>query len=69
MQIVWKHGYEYVIEDMSLAVLPVHEQVCTPVFVLKPETLQWYKIDDESDLKYAQENLQMSYFYSANLDH
>lgn len=55
-----KRGYEYEIEDMSLAALQVHEQVRMPVFVLKPETLQWYEIDDESDLRFAQENIQMS---------
>ena len=44
-----KLGYEYMLLNMSKAV--------SPVYVLKIEGLQWYEIDDEQDLKYAEENI------------
>lgn len=44
-----KLGYEYMLLSMSKEV--------SPVYVLKMEGLQWYEIDDEQDLKYAEENI------------
>lgn len=41
-----KLGYEY--EILHIA------QTTLPVYVLKPEELKWYEIDDEDDLKYAE---------------
>ena len=43
-------GYEYEIEDIAAYI---------PLFVLKPKILQWYEIDDENDLRYAQENIKI----------
>jgi len=44
-----KLGYEYALLDAS--------QRITPMNVLKLDGLQWYEIDDESDLKFAEKNL------------
>lgn len=44
-----KLGYEYMLLSMSKEV--------SPVYVLKIDGLQWYEIDDEQDLKYAEENI------------
>ena len=44
-----KLGYEFQLLDVS--------QRITPMNVLKLENLQWYEIDDEQDLKYAEENI------------
>lgn len=44
-----KLGYEYMLLSMSKKV--------SPVYVLKIDGLQWYEIDDEQDLKYAEENI------------
>ncbi|WP_274972458.1 phosphocholine cytidylyltransferase family protein [Bacteroides fluxus] len=44
-----KLGYEYMLLSMSKEV--------SPVYVLKIDRLQWYEIDDEQDLKYAEENI------------
>lgn len=44
-----KLGYEYMLLSMSKEI--------SPVYVLKIEGLQWYEIDDEQDLKYAEENI------------
>lgn len=44
-----KMGYEFQLLDVSLRI--------TPMNVLKLEDLQWYEIDDEQDLKYAEDNL------------
>ena len=44
-----KLGYEFQLLDVS--------QRITPMNVLILENLQWYEIDDEQDLKYAEENL------------
>lgn len=44
-----KLGYEYQLLDVS--------QHITPMNVLKIEGLQWYEIDDEADLKFAECNV------------
>lgn len=42
-------GYEFMLLGVS--------QNITPMNVLKIDGLQWYEIDDEADLKYAEENM------------
>ncbi len=44
-----KLGYEYELLRMSRSIIPVH--------VLKINGLKWYEIDDEADLKYAEEHI------------
>lgn len=44
-----KLGYEYQLLEISKKILPMH--------VLKLENLQWYEIDDEADLSYAERNI------------
>lgn len=44
-----KLGYEYQLLHMSCAI--------SPVYILKPDKLLWYEIDDERDLKYAEEHI------------
>ena len=44
-----KLGYEFMLLDVSQRVTPMH--------VMKMEGLQWYEIDDDDDLKYAEENV------------
>jgi len=44
-------GYEFQLLDVS--------QRITPMNVLKLENLQWYEIDDEKDLTYAEENIKI----------
>ena len=44
-----KLGYEFQLLDVSQRIMPMH--------VLKINNLQWYEIDDEQDLKYAEENI------------
>ena len=46
-----KLGYEFQLLDVSQRITPMH--------VLKLENLQWYEIDDEQDLKYAEENIKI----------
>lgn len=46
-----KLGYEFQLLDVSQRITPLH--------VLKLENLQWYEIDDEQDLKYAEKNLKI----------
>lgn len=46
-----KLGYEFQLLDVSQRIIPMH--------VLKLDNLQWYEIDDEQDLKYAEENIQV----------
>lgn len=46
-----KQGYEYGLLDVSRRITPMH--------VLKMEELLWYEIDDENDLKYAEENIKL----------
>lgn len=46
-----KLGYEFQLLDVSQRIIPMH--------VLKIEDLQWYEIDDEQDLKYAEENIKI----------
>jgi hypothetical protein len=36
--------------------LDVSQRV-TPMHVMKMNSLQWYEIDDDDDLKYAEENI------------
>lgn len=47
-----KLGYEYQLLSMSLCVMPMH--------VLCVDGLQWYEIDDENDMKFAEANVQVS---------
>ncbi len=44
-----KLGYEFQLLDVSQRIKPMN--------VLKLEHLQWYEIDDEQDLKYAEQNI------------
>ena len=44
-----KLGYEFMLLDVSQRVTPMH--------VMKMDNLQWYEIDDDDDLKYAEENV------------
>ena len=46
-----KLGYEFQLLDISRRILPMH--------VLKLNDLQWYEIDDEQDLKYAENNIKI----------
>ena len=46
-----KLGYEFQLLDVSQRITPMH--------VLKLDDLQWYEIDDEQDLKYAEENIKI----------
>lgn len=46
-----KLGYEFQLLDVSRKI--------TPMYVLKLDNLQWYEIDDENDLKYAEENIKV----------
>lgn len=46
-----KLGYEYQLLSMSQHVMPMH--------VLCVDGLKWYEIDDERDLKYAEENVRL----------
>ena len=44
-----KLGYEYMLLEMS--------QIKIPVYVLNSSVAKWYEIDDEQDLRYAEENI------------
>lgn len=44
-----KLGYEFMLLDVS--------QRVTPMYVMKMDNLQWYEIDDDDDLKYAEEHV------------
>ena len=44
-----KLGYEFMLLDVSQRVTPMH--------VMKVDGLQWYEIDDDDDLKYAEEHI------------
>lgn len=44
-----KLGYEYELLYMS--------KNYNPIYVLKLDNFQWYEIDDEADLKYAEKNV------------
>ena len=46
-----KLGYEFQLLDVS--------QRITPMYVLKLDKLQWYEIDDEQDLAFAEANVQI----------
>ena len=46
-----KLGYEFQLLDVSQRITPMH--------VLKLENLQWYEIDDEQDLIFAETNVQI----------
>lgn len=68
-----KRGYEFEIEDVATSheyvaasyvgengVIPtsnIRLPHRIPMFVLKPKALQWYEIDDEEDLKFAEEKI------------
>lgn len=68
-----KRGYEFEIEDVATSLestvalcikdreaLPKIQRRLPPripMFVLKPKHLQWYEIDDERDLKFAETNI------------
>lgn len=70
-----KRGYEFEIEDVATSheyfaasyvgeygVIPefnIRLPHRIPMFVLKPKNLQWYEIDDEEDLMYAEENVDL----------
>ena len=46
-----KLGYEFELLDVSQRIIPMN--------VLKVDDLQWYEIDDEQDLKYAEVNIKI----------
>lgn len=46
-----KLGYEFQLLDVSQRLVPMH--------VLKLDDLQWYEIDDEMDLKFAEEHIKV----------
>ena len=46
-----KLGYEFMLLDVS--------QRVTPMYVMKVDGLQWYEIDDDDDLRYAEENIRI----------
>lgn len=46
-----KLGYEFMLLDVSQRVTPMH--------VMRMENLQWYEIDDDDDLRYAEENVRI----------
>lgn len=46
-------GYEFEIEDVAIS------SNGFPMFVLKPHSLQWYEIDDEEDLKFAENTIEL----------
>ena len=46
-----KLGYEFQLLDVSQRITPMH--------VLRLENLQWYEIDDEQDLSFAEANVQI----------
>lgn len=46
-----KLGYEFQLLDISQRITPMH--------VLRLENLQWYEIDDEQDLNFAEANVQI----------
>lgn len=48
-----KLGYEYELIRMSNNI--------SPLYVLKVDNLQWYEIDDESDLKFAEEHIKIQF--------
>lgn len=68
-----KRGYEFEIEDIAtsaesiaassiadhedLSLVPHRLPSRIPMFVLKPNHLQWYEIDDEEDLKFAEQGI------------
>lgn len=70
-----KRGYEFEIEDVATsheyiaASIAVEEEVIPdsniklprriPMFVLKPRSLQWYEIDDEEDLRFAEKHIKI----------
>lgn len=67
-EVYLRRGYEFMIEDtaMSSSTSTIDKtldssaksgQECKSVYVLKPKHLEWYEIDDENDLQYAQENI------------
>lgn len=58
-----KRGYEFEIEDVASdynsSIFSRKESgiYCIPMFVLKPEHIQWYEIDDINDLEFAERNI------------
>lgn len=70
-----KRGYEFEIEDVATSheyvaascvgedgVIPTSKVRLPhriPMFVLKPKNLQWYEIDDEEDLRFAKDKIQI----------
>ncbi len=51
-----KRGYEFEIEDVATTTRLPHP---LPIYVLKPKGLQWYEIDDEEDLRFAEKNIRI----------
>lgn len=70
-----KTGYEFILEDVATWIVPaagfIDENgnyptypsggLCSarPLYVLVIDNLQWYEIDDENDLKFAQHNIRL----------
>lgn len=70
-----KTGYEFILEDVATWIVPaagfIDENgnypaypsggLCSarPLYILVNENLQWYEIDDDSDLKFAQQNIKI----------
>ncbi len=71
-----KIGYEFILEEVATwhcvaaGMVTSEEDIPTypsggllyarPLFVLKLDNLQWYEIDDEKDLEYAEVNIQIN---------
>lgn len=59
-----KRGYEFEILDVAHPSYSTEAQDVRPrripMYVLKPEGLQWYEIDDEDDLRFAEAHIQIN---------
>jgi len=64
----FKRGYEFELEDIAVADPSIEAgkptsnssdrtPARTPLFLLKLDKLQWYEIDDEQDLKFAEQHV------------
>lgn len=54
-----KRGYEFELEDIATRPSADFDEP-NQLYLLKPADLQWYEIDDGADLKFAEENIDIS---------
>ena len=66
-----KTGYEFILEDVATWTAPIvriaegndkSSEVllsARPLYVLAEENLQWYEIDDEKDLEFAEQKIRI----------